>query len=149
MEIIDTIKLILLVEIDRYHFYNKSFVRTQYRKSLSFSKDNNNTDNRNEKDLPSRIALSKSFRGSTSGMFGLTGFLSWPSTMFFTGFNFGGFVAIIFAMSPFVRGNGATVGPLTMAGGGGGGGGGGGMLHGGEIGLTGVGSGVGGGGGRS
>lgn len=97
--------------------------------------------------LPSRIALSKSFRGSTSGMFGFTGFRSWPSTMLFTGFSFGGLVAIILAMSPFVNGNGA-VGPLAT-GGGGGGGGGGGMLHGGEMGLGGVGSGVGGGGGRS
>lgn len=97
--------------------------------------------------IPSRIALSKSFRGSTIGIFGLTGFLSWPSTMLFTGFSFGGLVAIIFAISPFVNGNGA-MGPLAT-GGGGGGGGGGGMLHGGEIGLGGVGSGVGGGGGRS
>lgn len=97
--------------------------------------------------LPSRIALSKSFRGSTNGIFGLTGFLSWPSTMLFRGFSFGGLVAIIFAISPFVSGNGA-VGPLAT-GGGGGGGGGGGMLHGGEMGLGGVGSGVGGGGGRS
>lgn len=62
--------------------------------------------------------------------------------MLFRGFSFGGFVAIILAMSPFVSGNGA-VGPLAI-GGGGGGGGGGGMLHGGEMGLGGVGSGVGG-----
>lgn len=67
--------------------------------------------------------------------------------MLFRGFSFGGLVAIIFAISPFVSGSGA-VGPL-MTGGGGGGGGGGGMLHGGEMGLGGVGSGVGGGGGRS
>lgn len=91
--------------------------------------------------------MSKSFRGSTNGIFGLMGFLSWPSTILFRGFSFGGLVAIIFAISPFVNGNGA-VGPL-ITGGGGGGGGGGGMLHGGEIGLGGVGSGVGGGGGRS
>lgn len=67
--------------------------------------------------------------------------------MLFRGFSFGGLVAIIFAISPFVNGNGA-VGPFAT-GGGGGGGGGGGMLHGGEMGLGGVGSGVGGGGGRS
>lgn len=67
--------------------------------------------------------------------------------IFFSGFSFGGLVAIIFAMSPFVIA-GTTTGPLTT-GGGGGGGGGGGILHGGEIGLGGVGSGVGGGGGRS
>lgn len=66
--------------------------------------------------------------------------------MFFSGFSFGGLVAIILAMSPFV--SGAVTGPLAT-GGGGGGGGGGGMLHGGEMGLGGVGSGVGGGGGRS
>ncbi|KYN41104.1 hypothetical protein ALC56_04255 [Trachymyrmex septentrionalis] len=59
--------------------------------------------------------------------------------MLFRGFSFGGLVAIIFAISPFVSGNGA-VGPLAT-GGGGGGGGGGGMLHGGEMGLGGVGSG--------
>ncbi|KYM92494.1 hypothetical protein ALC53_00950 [Atta colombica] len=51
--------------------------------------------------------------------------------MLFRGFSFGGLVAIIFAISPFVSGNGA-IGPLTT-GGGGGGGGGGGMLHGGEM----------------
>lgn len=80
-------------------------------------------------------------------MFGLTGFLSWPSTtMLFRGFSFGGLVAIILAMSPFV--SDAVTGPLTT-GGGGGGGGGGGILHGGEMGRGGVGSGVGGGGGRS
>jgi len=56
-------------------------------------------------------------------------------------------VVIIFAISPFVNGNGA-IDPLTT-GGGGGGGEGGGMLHEGEMGLGGVGSGVGGGGGRS
>jgi len=56
-------------------------------------------------------------------------------------------VAIIFAISPFVSGNGA-IDPSTT-GGGSGGGEGGGMLHGGEMGLGGVGSGVGGGGGRS
>lgn len=83
-------------------------------------------------------------------MFGLIGFLNWPSAMLFNGFrgfNFGGLVAIIFAISPFVNGNGG-VGPFRT-GGGGGGGGGGGILQGGEIGLGGVGSGVGGGGGRS
>lgn len=79
-------------------------------------------------------------------MFGLTDFRSCPSILF-KGFNFGGHMAIILAISPFVNGTGGDE-PL-MAGGGGGGGGGGGILHGGEIGLGGVGSGVGGGGGKS
>lgn len=83
-------------------------------------------------------------------MFGLTGFLNCPSTIFFKGFkgfNLGGLVAIILAISPLVNGTGGE-GPLAT-GGGGGGGGGGGILQGGEMGLGGVGSGVGGGGGKS
>lgn len=79
-------------------------------------------------------------------MFGL-GFLISPSIIFFNGLNFGGLLAIILAMSPFVNGIGGD-GPLEI-GSGGGGGGGGGILQGGEFDLTGVGSGVGGGGGKS
>lgn len=80
-------------------------------------------------------------------MFGLTGFLTGPSTVVLGGVNFGGLLAIIFAMSPFIIGIGSKS-PFD-SGNGGGGGGGGGMLHGGETVLGGVGSGVGGGGGKS
>lgn len=68
------------------------------------------------------------------------------------GFNLGGLLTIILAISPLVIGMGVWLfeggGPFVM-GGGGGGGGGGGMLHGGDSALGGAGSGCGGGGGRS
>jgi hypothetical protein len=103
-----------------------------------------------ENPVPSLIALSRSFLGSTgAGRFELFGFLSCPSTMLLSGLSFGGLFTIILAISPFVMGIwGARGGPLEI-GGGGGGGGGGGMLHGGETGRGGAGSGVGGGGGKS
>lgn len=94
------------------------------------------------------MAFRRSFRGSTSGIFGLVDFLSCPSTMLLSGFNFGGLLAIILAMSPLLNGGGALFEDPLAIGMGGGGGGGGGMLHG-ETGLGGVGSGVGGGGGKS
>lgn len=93
------------------------------------------------------MALRRSLRGSTIGMFGFCPFLNWPSIIFLTGLSLGGLVAIILAISPLVNGMGGA-GPLAM-GGGGGGGGGGGMLQGGDMGLWRIGSGVGGGGGRS
>lgn len=97
---------------------------------------------------PSRIALSKSFLGSSMGVCCEPFLLTFPSEPF-GGDDFGGDVEIIclsgdFPTSPLTKGDPFAVGPLeTFAGNGGGGGGGGGMF------VAGGEEGTGGGGGSS